>query len=155
MQTFENIQGAENGFSTIRGSFTAEPLFSYFKAEGWSKEGIQWADVEPVTKDVGADGLGTNNTRPVVYEGTASFKPNSSTRGYLDRVCTLSNIEFGKTPTAYELTYTEINYLTNTKTIYSGGSVTTFQSGNSATMDDGQQDKKYIFKFFQRVILPL
>lgn len=155
MKVFENIQAAENGFSTIKGSFTALPLFPYFKAEGWSKEGIQWNDVEAVTKDVGADGLGTNNTKPVVYEGTMSFKTNSSTRGYLDAVCALSNIVFGKQPTNYELTYTEVNYLTGTKTIYTGGSITTFQSGNSATMDDGQQDKKYIVKFFQKVVLPL
>ena len=144
---FENVQGQENGFSTITGVFTAAPIFASFRCEGLDKAGIVWDDVEVAAIDVGADGLSTTNTKPVVRSATMTFKPNSSTRKYLDRIIALSSVSFGVQPTDYELTSMEVNRMLGTKTSDSGGKVTTAAGGNSATLDDGQQSKKYVFKF--------
>lgn len=152
---YENIQNAENGFSTIAGSFTCLPVFAFFKSEGVASEGFVWDDVELATQDIGADGLGTKNSKPIRFVANATYKPNSSTRKYLDKIVALSTVTYGKKPTDYELTYTEVNYLTQTKTIYSGGIITNASSGNSATMDEGQQSKKYTFSFLNKVELPL
>lgn len=153
---FENVQGQENGFSTIRGVFTAAPIFSSFRFEGVAPDGIQWDNVEVTTLNLGADGLGTKNTKPVIRGFSLTLMPNSSTRKYLDRIIALSAVSFGVQPTAYELTYTEYNYMLGTKTLYSGGSVTEADGGNSATLDDGQRPKKYVIKFtVAPVTLPL
>jgi hypothetical protein len=152
---YENIQNAENGFSTIKGSFTALPLFAFFALEGVAADGIQWDDVENKTFDIGADGLTTKNTKPVLYTGTVNLKPNSSTRKYFDAIIAATGVSFGKTPTSVELTFTETNALTGEKTIYSGGDITSAPAGNSANLNDGQANKAYKVTFTSKTVLPL
>lgn len=152
---FETIQNAENGFATITASWSAAPLFPFFKDEGFAKDGIKWDDVENKTFDIGADGIATKNTKPVLYTGTRSYKPNSACRAYFDAIIAATSVSFGKKPASIELILTVNNYLTGKKTIYSGGDVTTFQAGDSADLDNGQTDKAYKFTFTSRVEMPL
>ena len=53
----------------------------------------------------------------------------------------------------YELTLTEINRTTGTMTVYSGGVLTTVNSGNSANLNDGQGNKTYKVAFTRRDIM--
>lgn len=152
---FKTIQGAENGFSTVSASWSASPLFPFFKEEGVAKDGIKWDEVENKTLNLGADGISTKNTKPVLYSCTRTYMPNSSTRLYLDAFIAATSVSFGKKPVAGELILTVDNYMTGKRTIYSGGDVTSFEGGDSATMDDGQTPKTYKFTFSNKVEMPL
>lgn len=148
-----NISTRQTGFTQVKYSVTALPLISFLKLDGFASEGIQWDDVEPASVDVGADGLPSVNMKPVVYTGTFTLKPNSNCRNMLDTIVQVATPAWNKDLVDYELTLTEINRTTGTMTVYSGGVLTTVNSGNSANLNDGQGNKTYKVAFTRRDIM--
>lgn len=149
-----NISTNKTGFTNLSYSITAQPVVSYLKLDGFSSDGIQWEDTEPANVRLGADGLGAVNQKPVLYQGTASFLPNANCRNVLDILTQTVTPKYGKSLVDYELILTVINKTARTRTIYYGGTITQAQAGDTANLDDGQQDKTYRFTFINREIIP-
>lgn len=154
MANFVNVSTNKTGFSKLSYSISALPVISYLKLDGFSGDGVTWDNIEPASVRQGADGLGAINQKPVLYSGTVSFLPNSNCRNVLDILCQQVTPRYGKRSQDYELILTEINETAHTKTIYRGGVITEAPAGNSANLDDGQQDKTYRLTFIDRDILP-
>ncbi len=148
-----NISTRQTGFAQVKYSITAMPIVSFLKLDGFASDGIQWDTVEPATVDVGADGLPSVNMKPVIYSGTFSLKPNSNCRNMIDQIAQISTPAWNKDLVDYELTLTEINRTTGTMTLYTGGVITTVDSGNSANLNDGQGNKSYKVMFTKRDIM--
>lgn len=154
MANFINVSTNKTSFSKLSYSISALPVISYLKLDGFSGEGITWDNIEPASVRQGADGLGAINQKPVLYSGTISFLPNSNCRNVLDILCQQVTPRYGKRAMDYELILTEYNETAHTKTIYRGGAIVEAPAGNSANLDDGQQDKTYRMTFIDRDILP-
>lgn len=150
-----NITHNRNGFKTLSYSLTALPILPFLKLTGFSSDGVTWEDNEPASVRLGADGLTAVNQKPVLYVGTFSLLPNSGARNVLDVLIAASTPVFGKKLTGYDLILTELNEMTGYSTVYSGGVITSCASGNSATLDDGQQDKTYQMTFSTRILMPV
>lgn len=143
-----------NGFTTCSYSLTALPIIPYMKLQGFASDGINWDDNEPASVDVGADGLSSVNQKPVVYVGTFNLKANSNSRNMLDSLISETTPSYNKPAKAYELVLTEKNNLTGYAYVYSGGTITTNQGGNSSNLEDGQGKKAYKITFTSKVPLP-
>lgn len=154
MANFINVSTNKTGFSKLSYSITALPVISFLKLDGFSGDGVTWDNIEPASVRQGADGLGAINQKPVLYSGTISFLPNSNCRNVLDILCQQTTPRFGRRAMDYELILTEYNETAKTKTVYYGGAITEAPAGNSANLEDGQQDKTYRLTFIDRDILP-
>jgi len=143
------------GFKNTSYSLTALPLLPYLLLEGFGPDGVQWERPQPASVRLGADAKGVVNQRAVTYACTVQLLPTSNSRLALDNLINLTTPKYGKSLMDYSMEMTCFNYTTGVKTIYTGGTITEIDAGDSANLDDGQSDKTYRFEFLDRVQLPL
>lgn len=149
-----DISTRQTGFKKISYSLSALPLIPFLKLDGFAGEGITWETNEPANVILGADGLAAINQKPVLYQGSFSLLPNSNSRNILDMLIQATTPTYEKDLVDYALVLTETNTTTGMKTIYSGGVITSAQSGNDANLDEGQGVKTYQITFTSKAILP-
>ncbi len=149
-----DISTNKTGFKRLSYSITALPVLAYLKLDGFASDGVQWEDNEPANVILGADGLAAVNQKPVLYTGTFSLLPNSNCRNTLDLLIDTTTPKWQVDLIDYALVMTEVNTTTKTKTVYTGGTITTANGGNNANLDDGQGIKTYHITFTGRTILP-
>ena len=151
-----SIQTNKIGFTQLEFVLTALPIIPYLKLQGFADDGVKWEDTEIATLEKGADGLGyINDKANITYKGTFTLTPNSASRVPLDRLVELATVYMGKKALDYELALTVINHTTGTKTIYTGGVITTAPGGDGAGGGDGQEKKTYIMTVANKNTLPL
>lgn len=143
------------GFKNTSYALTALPVLPYLLLEGFGPDGIQWERPQPASVRLGADAKGVVNQKAVTYACTIQLLPTSNSRLALDNLINLTTPKYGKSLVDYSVGLVVSNYTTKTKTVYTGGTITEIDAGDSANLDDGQQDKTYRFEFLDRVQLPL
>jgi len=150
-----SISSNEKSFKQLDFTLSVLPVIPYLKLEGFAPEGVEFPDVEIATSTIGADGLVAFNAKPTLYPFTFHLMPNSNSRNILDLSLNAFIPVFGKELVGHSVTLTAINNLTGCSRVYTGGRFTNIQSGDSATLDDGQQAKTYTINFPTQVVLPL
>ncbi|MBO7528067.1 MAG: hypothetical protein J6T74_09315 [Clostridia bacterium] len=148
------IQENEASFKTTSHTLACS-LYPYIKLEGFAEEGVQWEKTEKTNFRMGADGMTVKNSKPVLYTCTMTFLPNASCRTILDSMYWASTPQYGKTLVNNSIVYTEKNEMTGWTTIYSGGDIVSMDAGDSANLNDGQNNKSYTFTFTNKVMLPV
>lgn len=143
------------GFKNLSYALSALPFIPYLKLEGFGPDGVQWERPQPANVRLGADGKGVVNQKAVTYACTIQLLPTSNSRMAIDNLINLTTAKYGKDLLDYSLGLTVSNAVTKTKTVYTGGTITEIDAGDSANLDDGQGDKTYRLEFLDRVQLPL
>lgn len=150
-----DISTRQVGFKNLSYTMTAAPVLSYLKLDGFASAGIQWDRPQPATTRLGADGKAVINSRPVLYSGTFTLLPTSNSRLALDNLINATTAKYGKALIDYSIVLNVINNTTGVTTSYTGGVIEEVDAGDSANLDDGQNDKTYRITFTDRTQLPL
>ena len=149
-----DISTRQTGFKKVSYVISALPLIASMKLEGFASDGISWESNEPASVRLGADGKACINQRPVIYTGTFSLLPNSNSRNILDMLIETATPKFGVDLYDYSIGLEVVNETTGMRTQYSGGVITSAQSGDDNNLEDGQGNKTYTITFTDKVLIP-